>query len=244
MRFHYQNLNEGFRNNSWHEPYLHGRCRLYIGKRTLGLEWAFPKLKCGLGLSEYDGRLVLGVSPLFGSFYISYTPPFGSKLVKFMQDREIGIKVHSGSIWISPFTDTMSYKGADPWWRRGVTIDLGDLMLGKAKYSSHELSETEVNIPMPEKQYPATVKMHLDTWKRRWPFKRQILRATVDIPGGIGHPGKGENSWDCGDDGLYGLTCPCDSVEDAIGKVVTSVLESRRRYGGKHEWKPTEVQTQ
>jgi hypothetical protein len=51
----------------------------------------------------------------------------------------------------------------------------------------------------------------------------------LDIPGGIPHNGKGENSWDCGDDGLWG--CGGDTVEEAIGHAVSSVLRSRRRYG-------------
>lgn len=77
------------------------------------------------------------------------------------------------------------------------------------------------------------------TWKRaRW-FTHKNVRASVDIPAGIPHPGKGENSWDCGEDRTYGLTTKADTVEKAIAAVVESSLRDRRRYGGDN-WTPSE----
>ena len=93
-------------------------------------------------------------------------------------------------------------------------------------------------VPMPERAYPASVKLFESTWKRpRW-FASRMVRAEVKIEKGIPFPGKGENSYDCGDDALFGLTCKADTVEQAIAETVESALRNRRRYGGSVDWQP------
>jgi hypothetical protein len=61
------------------------------------------------------------------------------------------------------------------------------------------------------------------------------MYCDVEIPGGIPFNGKGENSWDCGTDGLFGSSFPIDvlegSVSKCIGKVVENVMDSRFKYG-------------
>jgi hypothetical protein len=54
----------------------------------------------------------------------------------------------------------------------------------------------------------------------------------LDIPGGIPHEGKGENSWDCGMDGLFG--CSGATVAEAIANAVRHTQRDRERYGGPH----------
>lgn len=94
---------------------------------------------------------------------------------------------------------------------------------------------------MPEHPYPATVRLFESTWKRpRWPFARRMVRAEIEVEGGIPHPGKGENSWDCDDDATYSLTCQARTAEDAVAKLVGSVLRDRRNYGGR-SWRPREA---
>lgn len=63
---------------------------------------------------------------------------------------------------------------------------------------------------------------------QRW-FKRTGQEVTLNIPKGIPFAGKGENSWDCGDDGLFGIGG--DSIDDAIRRAQEAVTERRRRYG-------------
>lgn len=80
---------------------------------------------------------------------------------------------------------------------------------------------------MPEGSYRATVTIERDSWTRaRW-FARRIERAHVDIHDPIPTPGKGENSWDCGDDALHSSTFPCGTVPAAVGKIVGDVLAKR-----------------
>lgn len=128
-----------------------------------------------------------------------------------------------------------------PKWRYwSVFVD--DLLFGRATFSKRVLQTVEASVPMPEGAYPATVTLTEDSWRRpRW-FTRRLLRAEVDVPGGVPHPGKGENGWDCGEDATFRMTTPAQTVEEAIGAFVASVLRDRYRYGGR-TWRPAERAT-
>lgn len=113
-------------------------------------------------------------------------------------------------------------------------------------------SEVGATVYMPEGEYPVTVKLvrRQIVW-RVGPYKwhrRSKKRLVFDLPGkrfewfgdleapnGIPFPGKGENSWDCGQDGLYGLYQRVKNrgawVEEMTTSATQSVLSSRRRYG-------------
>ena len=134
--------------------------------------------------------------------------------------------------WVLWMPDSHS-SSRDPRWRRGW-FDLRTFLFGKQLYRNETLSTHEVVIPMPERAYPATIKLERATWTRaRFPFMKQtIRRADVDIPGGIPHEGKGENAWDCGEDATFAITMPADSLQEAIGKTVSSVMRDRLKYGG------------
>lgn len=125
-------------------------------------------------------------------------------------------------------------------WRRRWS--LLDVVLDNAVYASKAYSFSEMFIAMPEKTHMCTVKLHRDKWKRpRWPFAKRINRATIEIPNGIPIPGKGENSWDCGEDRVYSSTMPAGGMLEAIAKLHKSIADRRVKYGG-HNWKPEGVQ--
>lgn len=133
-----------------------------------------------------------------------------------------------------------SWSSRTPKWRDGHW-NVFDSTLGRHRHSKIELSKTDVLIPMPERPYPATVTMFESTWRRqRFPFiRKSIRRAEVEIDGGIPFPGKGENAWDCGDDAVFSSTFPATTVEEAIGKVVSSVMRDRRKNGGSYTFEPS-----
>jgi hypothetical protein len=159
--------------------------------------------------------------------------------IKITEETEISVSWHSGGLWWSLWHSTMEWKSSTPKWRHGH-FDPIDWLLGRRAYSSDELEVVPVEVPMPEKIYAGTVRMHEDTWRRpRWPFPQRLLRATIDVPGGVPFPGKGENAWDCDDDATYSMTCVARSSEDAVGRLVASVLRDRRRHGGRN-WRPPE----
>lgn len=86
-------------------------------------------------------------------------------------------------------------------------------------------------VPMPEGCYRATVTREETTRVYRLGIARREtwFWLRVDRPGGIPFAGKGENGWDCGDDGLCGIGG--ETPEEAIGRAVASALKSRGRYG-------------
>ena len=150
-------------------------------------------------------------------------------------NKEIKLSIHDWSIWWNLWTDSMGWKSTTPKWRNGY-FHILDFLLGKAEYSSKTVEERDVEIPMPEKNYPAHIKLNEDTWKRpRWVAKT-IKRIDAKIPDGIPHEGKGENSWDCGEDCCLGMFAPANSIAQGVGIIVGSVLHDRVKYGGWKDW--------
>ncbi len=112
----------------------------------------------------------------------------------------------------------------------------------KGHYTTPVLEQGSCVIPTPEGAYPATWALtETSTSYVRWPGTwidalrgKQTRRSyQIDIPGGIPFWGKGENSWDCGMTGLLGVGSDA-SLEDAAGKAVLRVLQSRKKNGGPH----------
>lgn len=243
MRFHWQNLNER-RGGSTGTILRHGRAWLHLGRYTLGWEWSIGRATC----HAYVTVRPSGDSTIGGSIavpgvalYAHLDAPWGhadrmDDLTrrpgsKYGTDRRTGVSVSDWMIRWDLWADDMEWRPREDRWRHGY-LNVLDLLGGRAIHSERDIESRQVVVPMPEGCYPATARLYESTWKRRrWPFARRLMRITLDIPAGIPHRGKGENSWDCGDDATYGLTCNADSIEDGIGKAVASALEDRRRYG-------------
>lgn len=135
----------------------------------------------------------------------------------------------------------------DPWWR-GFHIGPTQLW-GRTRTVTETIESGSTGVPMPEGVYPAewTLEKRTSSYVR-WPGtlrdrvrgKRTWQSYWIKIPEGIPHEGKGENSWDCGMDGLFGIGG--SSVEDAVANAVRSSLRDRTRYGGPHDLtEPTAV---
>lgn len=143
--------------------------------------------------------------------------------------REFDFYISDWRVQFTPWGKWGEWVAADPWWIRGVSVDLTRLVFGPWQGSHADVGQVNVTIPMPEGDYRGVVTIqHWTRGHRRW-FKRHTTEAWLDIPKGIPHAGKGENSWDCGDDGLFGIGG--DSVEDAIRRAQESVMRDRKRYG-------------
>jgi hypothetical protein len=124
----------------------------------------------------------------------------------------------------------MSWRRDDPWWKKTIVLHIEDWLLGSCRCEHTYGDPFTVYVPMPEGSYKATATPETFVWRRRFymPVRRRE-GVKLEIEGGIPHAGKGENGWDCGDDGLWGIGG--DTVEKAIGNAVSSVLKSRRSYG-------------
>lgn len=135
------------------------------------------------------------------------------------------------------------------WWKVG--------WYGRGKPET--VDETTGAVNLPEGSYPVVAKLERRRWEVRvgpyrltrrskpWldfylPFLRRIeYSVEVDAApaGGLPKPGKGENSWDCGQDHLQSIHCrvarPHDGdrewLASALAKATESVLRDRIRYG-------------
>lgn len=215
MRFHWQNLNDS-KKPKWGGGFRHGRAWW----NRFHCEWCL----------FYSPRLHLTFSS--GGFSIAllvFTIYFSWEDYEHVRS-EFRFNVDTDAVRFTLWGNG-DWDSKDPWWKNGVSFHYFDFLLGRMK-CAHEKGETiDVLIPMPEGCYAAKLTFEKRMWKRpRW---KSFSRETCDIhiPGGIPFLGKGENSYDCGDDGLWGIGSNSHDVEKAIGTVVTSVLESRKRYG-------------
>ena len=248
MFFHKQNLNEDRQGNIKGSIVRHGRCWWHFSEKVLGLgvEWTLfhnPRFGINLGLAHYDCALSFGIQFLIGSLHVHLNhhqlESWLSRKTK-RADQKYGNGRAFEFYWYGYgkelvmhwYSDPMESRHDDPWYHH-FRIDPRKILLGKSVYSERTISEHNVVVPMPEGAYPATVKLFESTWKRpRWPWPLRETRSQVEIEQGIPHEGKGENSWDCGKDACFGMTCGASTVEGAIGMVITSVLRDRRRYDG------------
>lgn len=147
------------------------------------------------------------------------------------------ISWNDGCLWLEhPWVRQDGWVRSDPWWKKMAVLHVVDWLLGRSRCEHTTGKPVEVFVPLPEGSYRAIATPETYVWRRRFyvPLRRRD-DVRLDIPGGIPFSGKGENSWDCGDDGLFG--CGGDTIEDAIAQAVKSVLRARRRYG--HDSKGT-----
>lgn len=124
------------------------------------------------------------------------------------------------------------------------TGHLKDRLLGKRAYSVTEVKRTRSVVPLPEGGVSCEIVWEEATWKRpRWPRTLTVLRADVTPDRPVGTPGKGENSWDCGDDATHSICGPVKGTteREAVMMLTSSVLRDRERYGGKLTFSPSDA---
>jgi hypothetical protein len=154
-----------------------------------------------------------------------------------IENREIGIRIHNYGIYWNLWTDDNERYSK---LRNGNWYPL-DTLFGRMEYSQEKVKWEEVIIAMPEGNYKARAKCYNCYWKRKIGFKKKRKRVEIEIENGIPVPGKGTESYNCGEDAVYSITMNTESVEEGIGKLVTSILETRKRYGGNRDWEPEKL---
>lgn len=216
MHYHSQNLTDG-RLPKWR----YGRA--WLGSLSLGWNIFYRTNLC---LAKIGARGFAVYFFWFG-FYLSWSRREDDG--EFCRHFEVSI--HDGNVWIEhPWVRADEWRSRDPWWRKQIVLRVGDWILGKQRCEVTKGTPVEVFVPMPEGSYRAIATPETMIWRRRFyvPMRRRD-DVTIDIPVGIPFAGKGENSWDCGDDGLFGTSG--DTVDDAISNCVRSALRQRRRRG-------------
>lgn len=218
MRYHHQNLSDG-------KLPLWRNGRAWLG--CLAWEWhVFQKVRFGIAIGARHLSLRLPGLQLY--VHVASRDEF--------EPRELSLSVHDGSVWIRHPWVRDDWRRDDPWWRKQIVLDVVDWLRGRSRCTTTKGQPFETFVPMPEGSYRATATPETRVWRRRWywPLRRRES-VYLHIQGGIPFSGKGESSWDCGDDGLCGISG--ETLERAIGNAVASALESRRRHG--HDSKGT-----
>ncbi|HET7101595.1 MAG TPA: hypothetical protein VFJ52_10630, partial [Terriglobia bacterium] len=183
-------------------------------------------------------------------------------------ERSFSVELYQEYLWIEFFWSDPAWtwgenKNRFPAFR--ISFDWQDFLFGKQQHKLEWLAvphaqgrksdvgfwwdaDTEENwrpisIPLPEGSYAARYRLERRTWWRaRWPRKLVKVAADIDIPGGLQIPGKGENSWDCGEDAYFGLGCRETDEPSIIAACVQKVMATRERYGGIN-WRPAKSNT-
>lgn len=217
--------------------------RMYIGKREIKgwarsgrfifkyfkVEYSLFNNRCAIGFDVNDEDLTFNICiPYLISLY------FSTNLIR-GKDRELEVYVYDWSIWWKLWASNMDWNYKVPKWRDSC-FHILDFLFGKNKYNREIIEERDVLIPMPEGNYEAHIKLCKDTWKRPIGFTKTILRIDAQIPKGIPHAGKGENSWDCGDDATFGMCCQAKSIAEGIGEIVKNSIKTRIKYGGWNDY--------
>lgn len=216
---------------------FHGQAWFDLGSTAVSSEWelfsptVLPAVSLRINAGDGSCVQVHGAVPWLVSIYLTIE----SRWFRPLPDNftVASLRWFESTVWWTFWRDDDSWDPSVPRWKSG-NLHPGDLLLGRQKYQSKVLSVHDVVVPMPEGPYPAVVTLTEDSWTRQrfgWPI-RTIRRADVEMKTPIPFQGKGENSWDCGDDACYSLCCPAENLEEAIGAMVTTVLRDRRRYNG------------
>lgn len=123
------------------------------------------------------------------------------------------------------------YLGGSHVWERQVASRL----LGKRDYLRVERDPVTLVFQMPghDAEYEAVLTPQVETWQRRRALWGGMRREGYDVA--VKRPpmfqGKGENSWDCGDDGIFGMTVECRTPEEAVAGYIKAVERQRAKYG-------------
>lgn len=214
---------------------------------------------CGYGGQEDFAEWTLALPRLFFFHFAFDTPfkwhrirPFDGKYGE--SERKIGLYQVAGVLYLLVGHDSMGglysthgrFGALGGAWRelkrnQRVVLFRGDWILGRPR---HSLEVIEENIPVtvtvgqwPGDSYAGTAKHTRRTSKRRF-STNSWDGYEIDMHEGIPFPGKGENSWDCGEDAYYGFGGA--TIESAVEHIIADTINARERNGGTN-WRPEKV---
>jgi hypothetical protein len=202
-----------------------------------------------VSIEQEDGPSFSMSGPL-GSYYFSFPTRTDRFLQAFQKLAGVGqwedvtifnLYTYQGSLSWKVMGASDSWDSKIPRWRDG-NFDYYNLIFKQTMTDEPivegSLSPRNINIPMPEGVYQWKIQFQRRVLKRRFLRKKSFVTYNAECHEGqqIPKPGKGENSWDCGPDAIFGQSGPGSSVTEAIAKIVQGVLRDRERYGSGHTY--------
>lgn len=179
--------------------------------RTWERDWFRYEFCTGLALSLSVQGAERGTLFTFGLLFCTL---YLTLPVQWVQ-RQYGFYVHEWRLCAFFGSRPMESSSKDPWYYR-IAWDIPKTLFGRAWHFEDERLtnyEQPILFEYRGKQYQMDkIRITDSYWFRsRIPFglwRRKIQRMHLDIKDPPKYAGKGENSWDCGDDGSYGTTQP------------------------------------
>lgn len=229
---------------SLHSPKVEGRAELSTLAHNFGYGFQVGRngSESDLGLDLYAGRL--------GALWLRIRSPWtawariGQDKPDWYHARHTGIRFHpwDGCIVEVKVEDIDGvWRKGQPWWRSMALTTR--TILGRTDVETTVTGSGPTDVAMPEGIYPAEWQRTTYTTRHvRFPGTlldrlrgpRRHASVNIDVPGGIPVEGKGENSWDCGMDGVFSQSGPDGTVAEATERLAVSVLKQRKQYGGPH----------
>lgn len=237
--WHWQNLNSDDMGRIKGSGFWTGRAWLVLRILSFHIEWHFGRRATPCSAGVVFGCLYNSGYPGI-SFHVGFPRLlnlyFSVSLQRFLRwigegERETGWWWMDGTLWLEFMWD--SWSDATGGKRRGYqkALHIKDWITGKRTYSETTRSEHNVVIEMPEGNYPARVKLVTRYWHyQRW-FTKAWNSAEIDLYKPIPVPAKEGIVELVGDydDAIYSMSCPAETVEDAVRALQSSVDRDRRR---------------
>jgi len=235
FQFRWQSLAEKSR-KQW--KYAHGRCWLAILSCFFRLEWHLWSDHChinaDIGGDEEQLQFSIAIPPV--AVWLAVESQSGSWLRRIVPERqrEIQLSMFQWSVRLILWGREGEWRRPDPWYVRGVHLDLKDAFLGKSKYTSTETAPRQpIRIAIDDRIYHGEARFERCTWNRRWWFTkvRDSVWIQMDRGHGLPHAGKGTTDYNCDDDALCGWGVNGGNVQAAIQHGLDSIAERRKKYG-------------
>lgn len=218
-----------------------------LGKVAIGFQvprrltkgWVHHRREFGLGLRGLWPTLYVGWDDQMGDMSSYYRRTYlekGEPLPEYLNR----VTLHPGY--------RLSVRGV--YWARFKNCLFGPVQVDKTPLRTYE----GVELALPEGVYAGTVSFRRERVRRgRWRTYRDDIIGEWQGEHWLPFPGKGENSWDCGDDGFKehsftlrpyvheeSFNVDTEDVMRVVSSTIAAVLRQRGRYGGTH-WKPKGV---
>lgn len=201
------------------------------------VDWAFGKVVWSSGFSytrKNSGTVTLHASlrPV-ASFYLILKHLWPRK--EHQESRTYSVSLVDGTLHY----DFGKPGSGDEWhrddplnWMRGC-IFLEDKVFGRAEHHKEVVGpQVDAIASFPEGDYPLKLQREIRTWKRpRWPWTLVHRYVDIEAVRPAESQGKGENSWDCGPDAIWGMSSPGHSYSDAVAAYVKATLSDRAKRG-------------